>query len=392
MTYPRTSTNLFFGVNPYPGSTSPESSSSYLLVNLVIIDLRATLPTLLSNLNTPSYMQTSTRLTSALVILASFVSFLAQQMSLLDSDDSANTEWASTFNMSPDLILRLNRSISETLSVVMEYLRDRWDAAVAGAAGLHPSARTGESHTASGSHLTLSWDSETDAVEEDPLLLAALRVLALWLREDDGEALKEEAAGLMDMFLDLYQMRSDGVHGNEKTVARLAREPVLMILASITETDRGMQALLEGDGWAVLSKDALAILKRTATEMNTEECELGEMVVSQLSAIAEGEVRRQTPDDWLDFVTGVVAMRTPFSSAERRLPQEVLLLWVDVLHLAAVLLVNAPAGVKMRYQLSASAVVGIATQVVEQMDEGDMKVQSEYTVAMIREDPVFKAE
>lgn len=96
--------------------------------------------------------------------------------------------------MSPDSLLKLRKSISETMLVAIEYLRDRWDASVAGTMGLHPNARVGTAETATGSRRTLTWDSIATSADDDPLILSAVRALALWLRE--GRQLAAAQGGL----------------------------------------------------------------------------------------------------------------------------------------------------------------------------------------------------
>jgi len=132
---------------------------SFLFINLLLIDLRSSFPSLLSKLNSSDYPSVSLRLAAALDIISSFIGFLLRS---LDNElDSVS------FSMPPDLLLRLRKDIAETMSLTIEYLRDRWDASVAGASGLHPSARAGTSATSEGTRLTLTWESMTDSVNTD---------------------------------------------------------------------------------------------------------------------------------------------------------------------------------------------------------------------------------
>lgn len=298
--------------------------------------------------------------------------------SQMDVNGPAST-FTSTFHMEPDLMLKLNRSIGETLSVVMEYLRDRWDAAVAGVQGLHPEARRGESHTMSGSHLTLAWDVQNEPASEDPLLLAALRVLGVWLREDDGEGLRREAISLMDMMMDLYQE-----HG-ELTGSLGYRACVMGVLQGVTQIDDGIRALLEHGGWSILSKDLLNILHRTsAPQPDPQHCELGSHLALLLLALAESQ--HYTSEEWLDFVTAVASYDVP---AVPEPPAQLQRLWADVLQLGASLLANAPPGVKSRYIHSAGAIRGIAAAVGGKIEVAEAGEQIKDIVSTLDSDPVL---
>ncbi|KAK8872808.1 DUF1941-domain-containing protein [Apiospora arundinis] len=342
----------------FSNKSDSEDPFSYLLISLVIVDLKATLPSLLSKLNTPEYPAISTRLTSALLILSYFISFLLQQMDAELGAESNTSNFTATFRMPPDLLLKLNRAISEALSVIMEYLRDRWDAAIAGAMGLHPETRYGKSHTAAGSHLTLAWDQQNESPAADPLLLAALRVLGEWLREDDGEILRNEAISLMDLLVELYQT-SSGAGGSIGY-----RALVLGVLQGVTQTDEGIQSLLEHEGWPTLSKDLLAILNHTSSVasagIDLHESQLGSQIALLLMALVQDQ--NTIPEEWLDFVTGVAAYNVPDATATDT-PDALQRLWVDVLQLAADLLVKTPPGVKRRYEHTAGSVRGIAATV-----------------------------
>lgn len=355
-------------------NASSDSSNpfSYLFISLIIVDLKATLPSLLSKLNTPEYPSISTRLTSGLLVLSYFISFLLQQMDSQISAGNDASSFADAFQMPPDLLLKLNKSISETLSIIMEYLRDRWDAAVAGAYGLHPEARHGESHTAAGSHLTLAWDQQDVSPAEDPLLLAALRVLGEWIREDDGEVLRNEAITLMDLLVELYQTNS----GPSGSIGY--RALVLGVLQGVTQTDDGIRVLLEHDGWSTLSKDMLAALYRTSSAgaqvaaVDLHECELGSQVALLLMTLTENQ--SASSEEWLDLVTGVAAYDVP-STAD--VPEPLQRFWADVLQLAADLLANMTLGVRRRYEHTAGSIRGIAATVKGKITSAEAQKQLE---------------
>ncbi|KAK0646304.1 Neurochondrin-domain-containing protein [Cercophora newfieldiana] len=318
-----------------------EKPYSYLLVNLMLVDLRSSLPLLLEQLNSPQYPQTARRLSSAFNVISNYIGYLLRSM------DAASPSFA----LSPDHLLKLRRSLSETMSVAVEFLRDRYDASIAGALGLHPDARTADL-------TSLTWDSKdsTTTVHSDPLILAAIQALAIWLREDDNEMLRKEAAGLCDMFLDLYQHQHPS-----QTEGRLDfRRPVLVALEGITAENKGVEALLDNNGWKVLSDDLVSILP-TADESAASH---GIEIVRILLPVVEAE----TPgprEEWMDLVTKVAAWYyVPPTSGEVGILEE---FQVAVLQLVTALVAGTHQGVRRRYVHSVSAVLGVAAQVRERV-------------------------
>ncbi|KAK6067677.1 hypothetical protein SCUP234_10396 [Seiridium cupressi] len=345
-------------------------SLPYLFMSLILIDIRSSLPNLLENLNRTDYPATSERITSGLIILSFFINRLLQMIERADSEDVFT-------DVQPDLLLKLRDSVIETLSLVMEYLRDRWDAAIAGAQGLHPEARSGVTHTASGSMKALPWDSKHESASEDRLLLAALKSLGDWLREDDAPTLRNEATNLIDLLMDLYESTSAA------RVGVATRPLVLGVLDGIIKENDGVQALLDHNGWTILSKDLLVILADSG-ETGQLEHELGQHISAILSAITSS--RSVTPEDWLDLVTGVSAYTVPPVPLPLLSLQH---LWADVLELSASLLTKAPPGVQRRYVHSASALTGIARVICEKELDGTAKAQIQDAERLLSEDPML---
>jgi hypothetical protein len=346
--------HLLFTDQPTTTSSSPSTTTpaSYLLINLLLVDLRATLPTLLAQLNNPDYYpSTSHRLTSAFNTISHFIGYLLRA---LDSDSEDTNQYL----INPDQLLKLRKSLSETLSLTTEFLRDRFDAAVAGAMGLHPDARVGEAIAASGaSHLTLAWDIKNTGVgggvADDPLVLAAIRALAIWVREDEGELLRREVCGLGDMFVDLYLSS-----GQERLDFRRA---VLVAFEGMVVERKGREAVVENGGWEVLAGDLISILEAASSSESKEGLEedaaRGVEIVRVLLQIAEAE-RPGPRESWMDVVTKVAAWYVP----EGNQPAVVIECQVAALQLATALLANTHPGMQKRYVHSTSAVLGIANQ------------------------------
>lgn len=326
-------------------SSSSSKPFSFLFISLILVDIRATLPPLLDKLNNDEFVEISRRLTSAMDILTAFIGHLISWMEKLDNpEDDTATSTSDALNLDPDLMVKLSKSIAETVSVTMEFLRDRWDASVAGAQGLHRDARSGQAHTSSGSHMTLAWDAKSDNATADPLTLAAIRVVAMWLRDDDGDVLREQGAGLVDMMLELYQSSASG---NTQSDYRL---PVLTAFEGILRTPVGIEAFKSENGWSILAKDLLQVLSR-----GTSDVVLASRIVFVLDLVLGNE--RVTPESWMDVVTGIAAFDLPDESVH---DQAFVDLLVDVVWLVANLLQSAGQGMRQRYVHSTSAIRGIA--------------------------------
>ncbi|KAK3682659.1 Neurochondrin-domain-containing protein [Podospora appendiculata] len=321
-----------------------EKPFAYILISLLLVDLRASLPTLLEQLNSPQYIDAARRLTSAFNVVSNFIGYLLRSM-----DDDSAVSWP----VPPDLLLKIRKSISETMSLAIEYLRDRWDASVAGAMGLHPDARAGTANTSAGVHLTLAWDAKSGEVAgDDPLILAAIRTLAIWLREDDGEILRMEANGLADMFIELYRSSA----APEKLDFR---RPILVAFEGLTAEEDGVEALLSNGGWEALTDDFLSILQSCSSPAtsNTADASRGIEIVRILLPIAEAE-QPGTRDAWMDIVTKAAACYVPDTVQ----PPVVVELQVAALQFVTTLLANTHPGMQKRYVHSTGAILGIASQ------------------------------
>lgn len=313
---------------------------AYLLINLLLIDIRSSIPTLLQQLNQPDYAALSRRLASAFDVISIFIGHLVRCL----EDDSMET-----FTISPDSLLKLRRGISETMSVTVEYLRDRWDATFAGAMGLHPDARAANTETSTGSRQTLAWDSLAHSADEDPMILSAVRALAIWLREEDNDTLRKEATGLTDMLLELYQSSS-----MDKLDFRSA---TLVGLEALMTMQRGREIFLRNDGWNILSKDLASLLDPSGKDASDADASRGIEIVRILLSVAEAE-SSGTREEWMDLITTVAA----WDASARNKSPTVAEFHVSVLHLCCALLIGASRGMRNRYRQSIGAVHGIVGQ------------------------------
>ncbi|KAM0215014.1 hypothetical protein ACHAQI_003496 [Fusarium lateritium] len=322
-----------------------DKAFSYLLINLILIDIRSSAPTLLEQLNKPEYPKVSTRLTSAFNVVSIFIGYLIQCL----EDESLET-----FFMTPENLLSLRKGISDTMSLTAEYLRDRWDASVAGAMGLHPDARANTTETSTGTHHTLTWDSLKDNADDDMFILSAVRALAIWLREEENDILRKEATGLMDMFMDLYKPSSQDKLD--------FRSPVLVALEGLTALPKGRELFLANEGWTVLTHDLNLILQHGSRTCGQQDASRATEIIRILLPIVEQE-NNGVPEAWMDLITSVAAWDVSDSGLSLSV-QEAL---IAALQLCCAVLVETNQGMRLRYKHSIAAIHGIAAQLDKQV-------------------------
>ncbi|KKA27129.1 hypothetical protein TD95_000389 [Thielaviopsis punctulata] len=335
-------------------SSSTDKPFVSLLINLVLIDIRSSCPSLLAHLNSPSYAATSARLAAAYDICSTFVGHLLRCID--------------TPSLPMDLLLKLRHSFTETLTLTIEYLRDRWDASIAGAPGLHPDARGA---AAEGVHHTLTWDSASDSVAADPFVLAALRTLAVWLAEDDAPALVRSAAGLIDMFLELYTASASSEAARRGVDFR---DAVLVALGPLAHVAEGCEGVLAHNGWAVLTNDLVGVLEASRRDVSAAQAARATGVVRVLLPIVEAEPYGSgVPEEWLDMVTRVAAWDVP----EQPQAMDVVEAQVAALQLVTAVLMRATKAQRKHYMHSMAAVAGVETRLREKPD-----VETEFLEAL----------
>lgn len=299
---------------------NPERPFTYLFPNFILIEIRATIPSLMEQLASPNYTTTALHLASCYDILSAFIIYLLSSMSAMETSEDSDNDATPLF-LHPDLLLKLRSAITETLSLTLEFFRDRWDAAHAGAAGLSEQARrdlavTGDwrQRPTSDQPLALTWDNPSITPERDPIILSGLRALALWLRDDDDDStLMKEASGVLDVFLDLYKTGSGGGTEAEAEGGTDFRGPIAMLLASLlAASEKAVTAFLDLEGWAVLATDLKSCFKEEAKPEHMHD------VIRALLAIVESSAVPGSREAWMDLVTFVAAQSVPVIKAAKK--------------------------------------------------------------------------
>jgi hypothetical protein len=239
-------------------SDDPSSSKpiAYLFVKMVQVDILSTLHVLMPKLNTVEYPSLSGRIAAALDIMTSFVGFL-----ITAADDSTARQ-----GLTPDRIIKLHEDLVRTIGDIMEFLRDRWDDFLMGARGIE------------------STQTSKRSIFEDPITPAAIRLVSTWLRDDDGETLRAQAAGLTDLLAELYKMNLSSTDIPE------LRLPILAALEGILQTSNGREIFNTSDFWSrCLYPDLRAILIGEGMELTAGDYVRGSAIVHTFHIIMDYE-------------------------------------------------------------------------------------------------------
>ena len=300
-----------------------QKPKSYIFVTALLIDIRSTIPSLQEKLHSTEYLDISERIARAYDIISAFIGFLVQSLEAMDSDESEHPGPALSAPMPIDLLMRIRANISEMMSLTIEHLRDRYDSSIAGAAGLHPSARTRSE--GSSRPLPIAWDTST-GLSKDPLTLSQLRAMSLWLHDEENDALRIEASGIMDVFLALYRDTSD----------QDFRYPVLLSVEGILEVPEGVEAFLREEGWTILATDLEHILRIPSEHTR------GIEIVRVLLAVVEADVTGPAKEEWMPIVE--LARQSVVHAPDTTNLE----LGVAICQLAVELMVRAPRGIRKR--------------------------------------------
>lgn len=321
-----------------------QKPESYIFVTVLLIDIRSTIPSLQEKLHSAEYSEISERLVRAYDVISAFIGFLVQSLEAMDSDDEDGAASpAFSVPMPVDLLMKLRANISEVMSLTIEHLRDRYDSSTAGAAGLHPSARTRSE--GSTNPLPIAWETST-GMSKDPLTLSQLRALSLWLRDEENDALRREASGVTDVCLALYQDTSD----------QDFRFPVLLFLEAIIEIPEGVESFLREEGWAILAADLQAIPSIPPEHAR------GIEIVRVLLAVVEYDVTGPSKEEWMPIVD---LARQSIVHAPSATDLE---LGIAICQLAVELLVRAPRGVRNRKRNAVTEMRKYADALLAKMD------------------------
>ena len=335
-------------------STKKEDRLTF--INNVLIEVRSVLPSMQESTYKADRSVLSAQLTASYDILFNFLRYLIDS---LDPSDNTIGEAIIPALRDPSNLLRLRRDISEVISLTIEHLRERFDASIAGAKGLHPESRARDPSASSQTPLSLPLE-DPRAMERDPLTLAEIRTLAFWVREDENDALRKEAAGLMDLFVYLYSSEANkdmdasasakDEFGRNSTASRSQDYKMAINLAfeGILEIPEGVEMFLSEEAWEALT----AHIKSASGSSEMSQTAAAAAAARVLTLIAESEVTGPTKEEWMDLIR-VATSIAKTAASKTRLQDSMVELVIATGQLALTLWERAPPGVRRRWKRSA---------------------------------------
>ncbi|KAI1505480.1 Neurochondrin-domain-containing protein [Biscogniauxia marginata] len=257
LVYPHQAPQLLFSDDP--NSSKP---FAYFLITMLQVDFHSTVHLLLPMTKESNYLKVSQRLASALEVVSAFLVYLIGTIDDEDQSNVAKTARQMRVTISPDNILKIRTDIARTIAEAMEYLRDRWDAVFLANRNRNPRTIAQSQHPPGEATEKLAWDVTEFNLFEDPITPAAVGLISIWLRDDDGAELRKQGANLMDVLVELYQRSVSSSPDNQKI--RDLRMPILSALEGILETTEGIEMANAHDLWSFLSFDLRNILQASA--------------------------------------------------------------------------------------------------------------------------------
>ncbi|KAF2674129.1 hypothetical protein BT63DRAFT_449117 [Microthyrium microscopicum] len=249
-----------------------------LFLKMMLADVQASIPSLMETLNLPTYAETSLRLANTYSLIGGVL------LLIVDAVKNDNS-----INIPPSQILEIRRDLSDTFGLTVEYFRDRWDASIAGTAGLHPETRAAEQTSTTKPRL-LGWDDSTQPIGKDPIFYCAMQSLALWICEDEGPDVHLQTIGIIDVLLGLYGMSCND--GNNDF-----RQPVLMVFSGLFgDFAEARKSFIELDGMEALVNDTISALAQKSHVDVLEE------MLRVLDQVVESKEVYLSRLDWLRLI------------------------------------------------------------------------------------------
>ncbi|KAL8663960.1 MAG: hypothetical protein Q9168_007999 [Polycauliona sp. 1 TL-2023] len=258
--YPSHSPPLLYGGPPFAELPIDTEPLAWMFLQDQLIDIRTSIPTLMNSAD-GDHKSTLMRLAGCYGLIAAFTKFLVKSVGGAAELDNAFANKAEVSQgirsqpesksggfhelpYDPSLLLRIREEISNVCSLTMEYLLDRfeaWDA--------DKTIRRAPRGVGSASdRFEFVHKNTVPSMTEDPMVMEQLKMLAFWLREDDGEVLRKEAAGIMVQV-------SLGLYGTTEEL----RTPLLIILAQCSLVPHALDRIRRSSGWKALFSDLSSI-------------------------------------------------------------------------------------------------------------------------------------
>ncbi|KAI4174606.1 MAG: hypothetical protein LQ343_002179 [Gyalolechia ehrenbergii] len=310
-TYPNQFPITLFSSELRDGSGTTSKPLCWLFIHDQLKDIRTWIPSLAGKLDRPEYDRNSTRLAECYDILSAFIGFLVQMEDARRDPDGE----LQVFPNDPNLLCLAQEGLSSTCSMTIKYLYERYDAATAGT-----------SLTEVSTGLPLASNPGPSRMREDPLILAQLRMLALYLRDDKGDSIHQEAVDIMDLLLGLYCQQDE------------VRWPVLTILEQLILNENNIGNFLYNKGWETLVNDFSSIIQSPSACGESLGC--AEVIVDMLKPVVKHIIKSGAASKYGMDLVGVAC------TLDSNGWSDVLELKCAALFLAIQLYLNMPADTK----------------------------------------------
>ena len=201
------------------------------------------------------YLEETVRLKSYYGLLGCFIGYLIGREFVETPQNPVKSL------LPPNLLLSLRKLISELMQISILTIRGRF-----GPPGTAIKLRDSVQEA--------KWEFPWNMVHG--VTCAQLQTLSLWLRDDDGDKLRKEAASIMDVLLQLI------VQGKPLQIAN----EVMMCLEGICRTSVGTKSFLALGGWQIVAEELDNIVKHPEAQ-GTVHTHLGEQIATVLYNIIE---------------------------------------------------------------------------------------------------------
>ncbi|KAL9025756.1 MAG: hypothetical protein Q9196_005478 [Gyalolechia fulgens] len=341
-TYP-----IHFPITLFSSELKDDSSPTskplcWLFIHHQLDDIRAWISSSAGKLDSPEYLRNSTHVAAeSYDILSAFIGFLVQM------DDRRGPDGGLQAFHDPNVLHSVQKDLSSTCSMTIKQLCERYKAATAGTSLIEVS--TGASNPGS------------SRMREDPLILAQLRVLALWLREDNGDEIHHEAVGIMDLLLGLYCQQDE------------VRWPILTILEQLILDEDNIDHFLDQKGWETVVYDFRSIIESPSACGVSLGC--AEVIVDLLAPVVRHIIKSRAVSKYGMDMVGVAC------SLDSKGSCDVLEVKCAALFLAVQLYLKIPADTKGKWK-ALKQLVKIPEMLLKASDELDEATKDELEDAM----------
>ncbi|KAI4250599.1 MAG: hypothetical protein L6R40_000199 [Gallowayella cf. fulva] len=309
--YPNHFPELLYGQPPSNDLTVKSKPYSWLFIQLRLIDIRSSVPSLIEGSSLAGYEATKARLTGCYDLVSAFISFLVKCSDAMSDSD----EGSDKLPFNPSLVLQIREDISNVCSLTIEYLCDRFEAMRA--SGANGQALPGNKTTLDRLNLAAT-NLGPESMAEDPLVRSQLTMLSLYLREDEGEMLRKEAGRMRNAIFWLYGRAPD------------LRYPLIMILEQFQYNPGGLGSIGDNDGWKVLVDDLVRIVRSHAPDSTMVTC--GKTIVDLMGPVVSHAIEEgKSKDEWQQFARIAIQLKAKGSRELLDLKGSVALLAIDLM-------------------------------------------------------------